>query len=119
MCIRDSDEFGGTAGMLTLEDIMEELFGEIEDEHDTITNVLIKHDDGSFTFSARFEIDEINTDHGINLPLSESYETLGGLIVHYNADIPNKGEELYIGNYRIKILEVSNTKIDLVRIYLD
>jgi CBS domain containing-hemolysin-like protein len=113
------DEFGGTAGMLTLEDIIEELFGEIEDEHDTITNVSIKHDDGSFTFSARFEIDEINTDHGINLPLSESYETLGGLIVHYNADIPNKGEELYIGNYRIKILEVSNTKIDLVRIYLD
>ncbi len=111
------DEFGGTAGMLTLEDIVEELFGEIEDEHDTVNNVSITHDDGSFTFSARLEIDEINTDHNIELPVSESYETLGGLIVHHTADIPTEGERVSIESFTFEMLEVSNTKIDLVRIY--
>ena len=111
------DEFGGTAGMLTLEDIVEELFGEIEDEHDTVSNVSITHDDGSFTFSARLEIDEINTDHNIELPVSESYETLGGLIVHHTADIPTEGERVSIEGFTFEMLEVSNTKIDLVRIY--
>jgi len=111
------DEFGGTAGMLTLEDIVEELFGEIEDEHDTVNNVSITHDDGSFTFSARLEIDEINTDHNIELPVSESYETLGGLIVHHTADIPTEGERVSIEGFTFEMLEVSNTKIDLVRIY--
>ena len=111
------DEFGGTAGMLTLEDIVEELFGEIEDEHDTVNNVSITHDDGSFTFSARLEIDEINTDHNIELPVSESYETLGGLIVHHTADIPTEGEHVSIEGFTFEMLEVSNTKIDLVRIY--
>jgi CBS domain containing-hemolysin-like protein len=111
------DEFGGTAGMLTLEDIVEELFGEIEDEHDTVSNVSITHDDGSFTFSARLEIDEINTDHNIELPVSESYETLGGLIVHHTADIPIEGERISIEGFTFEMLEVSNTKIDLVRIY--
>jgi CBS domain containing-hemolysin-like protein len=111
------DEFGGTAGMLTLEDIVEELFGEIEDEHDTISNVSITHEDGSFTFSARLEIDEINTEYNIELPVSESYETLGGLIVHHTADIPIEGERVSIEGFTFEMLEVSNTKIDLVRIY--
>ena len=111
------DEFGGTAGMLTLEDIVEELFGEIEDEHDSVNNVSITHDDGSFTFSARLEIDEINMDHNIELPVSESYETLGGLIVHHTADIPTEGERVSIEQFTFVMLEVSNTKIDLVRIY--
>lgn len=111
------DEFGGTAGMLTLEDIIEELFGEIEDEHDTVSNVAITHDDGSFTFSARLEIDEINTEYDITLPISESYETLGGLIVHHTADIPSEGERVVIQGFVFEMLEVSNTKIDLVRIY--
>ena len=103
--------------MLTLEDIVEELFGEIEDEHDTISNVSITHEDGSFTFSARLEIDEINTEYNIELPVSESYETLGGLIVHHTADIPIEGERVSIEGFTFEMLEVSNTKIDLVRIY--
>ena len=111
------DEYGGTAGMLTLEDIIEELFGEIEDEHDNVNSVSITHDDGSFTFSARLEINEINTEYDIDLPVSESYETLGGLIVHNTADIPIEGERVFIEGYTFEMLEVSNTKIDLVRIY--
>ncbi len=111
------DEYGGTAGMLTLEDIIEELFGEIEDEHDTVTNITIAHDDGSFTFSARLEIDEINDNFDLNLPLSDSYETLGGLIVHHTADIPQEGEQVVIENFTFEMLEVSNTKVVLVRIY--
>jgi len=113
------DEYGGTAGMLTLEDIIEELFGEIEDEHDTVSNVAITHDDGSFTFSARFEIDEINVNYGLNLPSSESYETLGGLIVHHTADIPQEGEQLTMEGFTFEMLEVSNTKVELVKVYVN
>ncbi|NCG04016.1 MAG: DUF21 domain-containing protein [Bacteroidetes bacterium] len=113
------DEYGGTAGMLTLEDIIEELFGEIEDEHDTITNVSIAHEDGSFTFSARLEIDEINANFDLNLPLSESYETLGGFIVHHTADIPQEGEQVVVEGFTFEMLEVSNTKVDLVRVYVN
>jgi len=113
------DEYGGTAGMLTLEDIIEELFGEIEDEHDTVTIVAIAHDDGSYTFSARIEIDEINSQYAMALPLSESYETLGGLIVHHTADIPKQGELVKVKEYTFEMLEVSNTKIDLVRVYVN
>jgi len=105
--------------MLTLEDIIEELFGEIEDEHDTVSNVAISHDDGSFTFSARLEIDEINTSYSLDLPRSDSYETLGGLIVHYNADIPQEGERVVIDGFTFEMLEVSNTKVDLVRVYVN
>ena len=111
------DEYGGIDGLVTIEDLVEELVGEIEDEHDTVNNVSITHDDGSFTFSARLEIDEINTDHNIELPVSESYETLGGLIVHHTADIPTEGEHVSIEGFTFEMLEVSNTKIDLVRIY--
>lgn len=113
------DEYGGTAGMLTLEDIIEELFGEIEDEHDTVTNVAIAHDDGSYTFSARLEIDEINANFDLKLPLSESYETLGGLIVHHTADIPHEGEQVAIEGFTFEMLEASSTKVDLVRVYVN
>jgi CBS domain containing-hemolysin-like protein len=111
------DEYGGTAGMLTLEDIIEELFGEIEDEHDTISNTRIAHEDGSFTFSARLEIDELNSEYAFDFPISESYETLGGLIVHYTAEIPQLAERVSIEGYTFEILEVSNTKIDLIRVF--
>lgn len=111
------DEYGGTAGMLTLEDIIEELFGEIEDEHDTVSNTCIAHEDGSFTFSARLEIDELNSEFALEFPESESYETLGGLIVHYTAEIPHEGERISIEGYTFEMLEVSNTKIDLVRVF--
>ena len=110
------DEYGGTSGMITLEDIIEELFGEIEDEHDVVEKIAIKNQDGSFTFSARLEIDEINNDFDITLPASESYETLGGYIVHNTAEIPVKNQKVLINDLFFEIIEVSNTKIELVRI---
>lgn len=108
------DEYGGTSGMVTLEDIVEELFGEIEDEHDS---VLLKEENmgnGRYKFSARLEIDYINEIYKLNLPKSENYETLSGFIIHHTEEIPEKGEEVRIDDYKFKILEVSNTKIDLV-----
>ena len=110
------DEYGGTSGILTVEDIVEELFGEIEDEHDVVEKISIKNQDGSFTFSARLEIDEINNDFDITLPTSESYETLGGYIVHNTAEIPVKNQKVLINDLFFEIIEVSNTKIELVRI---
>ncbi len=110
------DEYGGTSGILTIEDIVEELFGEIEDEHDTIALYEEKIGEKEFKFSARLEVDYINEEYKLNLPESENYETLGGLIVNHIGEIPEKGEEVVIGDYRFAILEVGSTKIDLVQL---
>jgi len=110
------DEFGGTSGMMTIEDIVEELFGEIEDEHDTVDLKEEKLSDSSYRFSARLEVDYINETYKLGLPESETYETLGGMILHYAEEIPNKGEIIKIKDYKIKILHVSETKIDEIQI---
>ncbi|MGS2764028.1 hemolysin family protein [Sinomicrobium sp. M5D2P9] len=110
------DEYGGTSGILTIEDIVEELFGEIEDEHDTVALYEEKIGEKEFKFSARLEVDYINEEYKLNLPESENYETLGGLIVSHIGEIPEKGEEVAIGDYRFAILEVGSTKIDLVQL---
>ncbi|MBT8393341.1 MAG: HlyC/CorC family transporter [Flavobacteriaceae bacterium] len=110
------DEYGGTSGILTVEDIVEELFGEIEDEHDSIELIDEKIDDNNFRLSARLEIDYLNETYKFNLPEDENYETLGGLIVNYTEMIPEKNDEVSIDNLKITILEVSNTKIDLVHL---
>lgn len=108
------DEYGGTSGIMTVEDIVEELFGEIEDEHDSVDLIEEQKDEDNFVFSARLEVDYINETYKIDLPEGENYETLGGLIVDFTEEIPQQDEIVTIDNFEFKILEVSNTKIDLV-----
>ncbi len=108
------DEYGGTSGIMTVEDIVEELFGEIEDEHDNVDLVEKTIGVDEFVFSARLEVDYLNETYKLNLPESENYETLGGLIISYTQEIPNKNEVIKIENFQLIISEVSNTKIDLV-----
>ncbi|MBC6998967.1 hemolysin family protein [Cytophaga sp. FL35] len=108
------DEYGGTSGIMTVEDIVEELFGEIEDEHDTTDLIEEVLEDNSFKFSARLEVDYLNETYKLELPKSDEYETLGGFIVNQKGEIPEKDSEIQLGNFSFKILEVSNTKIDLV-----
>ncbi|MEZ4803631.1 MAG: hemolysin family protein [Gelidibacter sp.] len=108
------DEYGGTSGIITVEDIVEELVGEIEDEHDTVELIEEKLDDETYKFSARLEVDYINETYKLNLPISETYETIGGLIVDETEGIPQVNDQVIIENFLFTILEVSSTKIDLV-----
>ncbi|SFZ93050.1 Hemolysin, contains CBS domains [Flaviramulus basaltis] len=110
------DEYGGTSGIMTVEDIVEELFGEIEDEHDSIDLIEDKLDDGTYKFSARLEVDYINEAYKMNLPEGENYETLGGLIVHHTEEIPSQNDVVKIDTFQFTILEVSTTKIDMVEL---
>ena len=108
------DEYGGTSGIITVEDIIEELFGEIEDEHDNIAHFEKKLEPNLFEFSARLEVDYINQNYGISLPENEFYETLGGLIVYLKEEIPPKGTKVVLENFEFEIKEVSSTKIERV-----
>lgn len=108
------DEYGGTSGIMTVEDIVEELFGEIEDEHDSVALLEEKISDTLFNFSARLEVDYLNETYKLSLPENEHYETLGGLIVNSTEEIPEQHEKVKIENFLFTILEVSNTKIDVV-----
>ncbi|MBD0851638.1 hemolysin family protein [Maribacter arenosus] len=110
------DEYGGTSGLMTVEDIVEELFGEIEDEHDSTDLIEEQIDEKNYKFSARLEVDYINETYKIQLPETDEYETLGGLLVNEMGEIPEKESEIRIGNYLFTILEVSSTKIDLVKL---
>jgi len=110
------DEYGGTSGILTVEDIIEELFGEIEDEHDSTDLHEEQLSENEYKFSARMEVDYINEQYKLELPEGEEYETLGGLIVNQTGEIPEQDSEVTVDNFTFKILEVSNTKIDLVSV---
>ncbi len=108
------DEYGGTSGLITIEDIIEELFGEIEDEHDSIELLENKINDREFELSARLEVDYINNTYNLTLPEDDAYETLGGLIVDYTEKIPEQNEVIEIENFQFIITEVSSSKIENV-----
>mgnify|MGYP003118629237 CR=1 FL=1 len=112
------DEYGGTSGMITIEDIVEELFGEIEDEHDSIILIEEKLGEDHFKFSARLEVDYLNETYKIDIPEGENYETLGGFITNHTEEIPQIDEEVKINNYHFKILDATNTKIELVELHI-
>ena len=110
------DEFGGTSGIITIEDIVEELFGEIEDEHDVevFTEKII--DDSTYLLSARLEIDYLNHKFGFQLPENDEYETLGGLVVHHLEEIPKEGQILNLENHRVRITSVDHTKVEEIEL---
>jgi CBS domain containing-hemolysin-like protein len=110
------DEFGGTAGMITLEDVVEELFGEIEDEHDTDEFTENQISEKEYVFSARLEVDYINDEYNLSLPESENYSTLSGLIYQVHESIPDKGEVIEIDDFIFTIREVSDNRIEEVHL---
>lgn len=110
------DEFGGTSGLVSLEDIVEEIFGDIQDEHDNESYVAKQTEDGAYILSARLEIDKVNDMFNLQLPESDEYMTIGGLILHYYQSFPKVNEIVKIGKYQFKIIKNSATKIELVRL---
>ena len=110
------DEYGGTSGIITLEDIVEELFGEIQDEHDSDEELIEKElGNGAFMFSARLDVEYLNETYKLNIPEEDSYGTLGGFIVDHTKEIPQKGDVIAIGSYNFVIEEATNKKIELVK----
>ena len=110
------DEFGGTSGLVSLEDIMEEITGEIEDEHDNTNHVAKKLNDHEYMLSARLEITKINEMFNLDLPESDEYMTLGGLILHEYQSFPKLNEVVKIDRYEFKIVKNTATKLELVRL---
>lgn len=110
------DEFGGTSGILTIEDIIEEIFGEIEDEHDKEDLIETKISETEFLFSARLEVDYLNDEYNLSLPESDNYETLAGLIINSFESIPTMNEEIVLEHFIFTVKKVFQNKIDLVHL---
>ena len=113
------DEFGGTSGLVSLEDIVEEIFGDIEDEHDSNNYVAKKTDTGEYVLSARLEIEKVNEMFGIDLPESDEYMTVGGLILHEYQSFPKLNEIVKFDKYEFKIIKSTMTKIELVKLKIN
>lgn len=110
------DEFGGTSGVVTMEDLVEEIFGDIEDEYDSKARFVKQEGDNEFVLSGRVEIDTLNEDYGLDIPESESYSTVAGFLLHHTQRFPKTYETVIIGKYTFKILKVTARKIEVVRL---
>ena len=113
------DEFGGISGMLTIEDIMEEIFGEIEDEHDSVELIEQQTADNEYLFSGRLEIDYLNENYNLKLPENDDYDTLAGLIIFHSEKIPMLNETIIVDQFTFKILKVTQTRIELIRVTIE
>lgn len=112
------DEFGGTSGLVSLEDIVEEIFGDIEDEHDTSKYVAKRDDKGDYILTARLEIDKVNEMFDLELPESDEYMTIGGLILHEYGSFPKPNDVIRSGRFEFRVLRMSVTKIELVKLHI-
>lgn len=110
------DEYGGTAGIVTMEDVIEEIFGEIEDEHDSEGLLEEQLSENEFRFSARLEVDYLNDSYGFDFEDEEDYETLGGLIIHNTENLPEAGTRIHVDGYEMEVEAVSHNRIDVVRV---
>jgi CBS domain containing-hemolysin-like protein len=110
------DEFGGTAGIVTIEDAIEEIFGEIEDEHDSLDLMEDVINESEFCFSARLEVDYLNEKYKLSLPESDNYETIGGLIFQHLENMPEEGEVLRVGDYQLTVKQMEKNRIDQVKL---
>jgi CBS domain containing-hemolysin-like protein len=109
------DEFGGTAGIITMEDVLEEIFGEIQDEYDVEEFVEKQIAENEYIFSGRLELDYINEKYGFDFPVDET-ETLSGFIINYHETIPKQKERIIIADYEFDVMNVSDTRIEMVKI---
>jgi len=113
------DEFGGTSGIVTIEDVLEEIVGDIEDEHDTSDLIDKKISDKEYIFSGRLDIDYLNEEYELGLPESDEYTTLAGLLLYTHGNIPNLQENIRVGRYTFTVIRGSTTKVELLKLKID